>query len=96
MTSSAPPPTGSRTEDGSGRRPVGEEGEREGELPQNLEQQFKASDCEVHHERRRQCVGTHRQWVHIEDEEVEGHGQTDGSHQPGVGPGRHLQQGLVL
>lgn len=38
----------------------------------------------------------HRQGVNIEDEEVEGHGQADGTQQPDVHPGRHPQQGLVL
>ena len=40
--------------------------------------------------------GTHRQGLHIEDEEVEGHGQDDGSQKPEVDPGRHPDQRLVL
>ena len=38
----------------------------------------------------------HGQGLHVEDEEVEGHGEADGPQQPHVVPGRHAQQGLVL
>lgn len=38
----------------------------------------------------------HRQRVHVEDEEVEGHGEADGTHQPDVHPGRHPHKGLIL
>ena len=38
----------------------------------------------------------HRQRVHVEDEEVEGHGEADGAHQPDVHPGWHPHEGLIL
>ena len=39
---------------------------------------------------------THREGVHVDDHEVQGHGEADGSQQPHVLPGRHAHQGLVL
>lgn len=39
---------------------------------------------------------THRQRLHIQDEEVEGHGEADGPQEPNVFPGRHPQERLVL
>lgn len=39
---------------------------------------------------------TYGQWLYVEDEEVEGHGEADGPQQPDVLPGGHPQQGLVL
>lgn len=39
---------------------------------------------------------SYRQGLYIKDEEVEGHGQTDGSQQPHVLPGGHTKQRLVL
>lgn len=39
---------------------------------------------------------THWERLHVEDEEVEGEGEDDGSQQPDVDPGRHPDQGLVL
>lgn len=38
----------------------------------------------------------HRQRVNVEDEEMEGHGQADGAHQPDIHPWWHPQEGLVL
>lgn len=39
---------------------------------------------------------TYGQWFHIKDEEVEGHGQANGPHQPDVLPRGHPHQGLVF
>lgn len=39
---------------------------------------------------------SYRKGFHVEDEEVKGHGEADGSQQPHILPGRHTQQGLVL
>ena len=39
---------------------------------------------------------THRQGLHVEDEEVQGQREDDGSQQPEVDPGRHPDQRLVL
>lgn len=38
----------------------------------------------------------YRQGVHIDDHEVEGHGEGHGSHQPAITPWRHAHQGLIL
>lgn len=40
--------------------------------------------------------GTHRQRGHQQDEEMQSHGHGHSCQQPGVQPGRHPQQGLVL
>ena len=39
---------------------------------------------------------THGQRVHVDYHEVQGHGQSHGSHQPQVAPGGHPNQGLIL
>ena len=39
---------------------------------------------------------THGQRLNVEDEEVKGEGEDDGSQQPEVDPWRHPDQGLVL
>ena len=41
-------------------------------------------------------LSTHRQRLHIQDEEVEGERQEDGAQQPDVHPGGHADQRLVL
>lgn len=39
---------------------------------------------------------TYGHGIHIEDEKMQRHGETDGSQKPDVYPGRHPDQGLVL
>lgn len=39
---------------------------------------------------------SHRQRLNVEDQEVEGEREDDGSQQPNINPGRHPEQGLVL
>lgn len=41
-------------------------------------------------------MSAYRQRLNIEDQEVEGEGEDDGSQQPHIDPGRHPEQGLVL